>query len=80
MEVLENIILGDFPKYLNTLQTPLTTHVRIVIEEVALQEKLTEKRELKFSDTPLCGMWADRDDLDDPSAYVRKSRETHRKV
>ena len=75
MEILEDIVLGDLPNYLQTLKTPLTKHVRIMIEEVEEQENIvTEKKKLKFSDTPLCGMWADRDDMDDPSEYVRNLR------
>jgi antitoxin (DNA-binding transcriptional repressor) of toxin-antitoxin stability system len=29
----------------------------------------------KPSDHPACGMWADREDMADPAAYVRKIRE-----
>lgn len=29
----------------------------------------------KASDHPACGMWADREDMADPAAYVRKLRE-----
>jgi hypothetical protein len=38
------------------------------------QSKQPQKKRLKFSETPLCGMWADRDDIPDPSAYVRELR------
>jgi len=29
----------------------------------------------RASDHPACGMWADREDMSDPAAYVRKIRE-----
>ncbi len=74
MEVLENIVLGDLD--LKNLQTPLNRHVRITIEDVEEPTKdQSEKKKLKFSETPLCGMWADRKDMSDPAAYVRKLRE-----
>jgi antitoxin (DNA-binding transcriptional repressor) of toxin-antitoxin stability system len=31
---------------------------------------------LKPSDHPACGMWADREDMADPVAYVRKIRQS----
>jgi antitoxin (DNA-binding transcriptional repressor) of toxin-antitoxin stability system len=36
---------------------------------IAVKEKLT-----KPSDHPACGMWADREDMADPVAYIRKMR------
>jgi antitoxin (DNA-binding transcriptional repressor) of toxin-antitoxin stability system len=34
--------------------------------------------ELKPSDHPFCGMWKDREDMKDPTAWVRKLRDTPR--
>lgn len=76
MEVLENIVLGDFAEHLTSLRTPLDRHVRIVIEDIeAPVEDSPTKKKLKFSELSICGMWADREDMDDPAAYVRKLRE-----
>ncbi len=35
-------------------------------------------KELKPSDHPFCGMWKDREDMKDPTAYIRKMRDTSR--
>ncbi len=74
MEVLEDIVLGDLPNYLKDLKTPLNTHVRVVIEVVEA-EALQNKKKIKFSELSICGMWADREDIEDPAEYVRKLRE-----
>ncbi len=74
MEVLEDIVLGDLPNYLKGLKTPLNTHVRVVIEVVEAKAP-PKKKKVKFSELSICGMWADREDMEDPAAYVRKLRE-----
>jgi prevent-host-death family protein len=43
---------------------------------VPIQAKPEE--ELKPSDHPFCGMWKDREDMNDPTAWVRKLRDTPR--
>ena len=35
-------------------------------------------KELKPSDHPAFGMWKDREDMKDPTAYIRKTRDTPR--
>jgi prevent-host-death family protein len=35
----------------------------------------TKKPKMKVRDHPAFGMWADREDMKDPAAYVRKIRE-----
>lgn len=72
MEILENILLEDLPALMKNLNIPLKTHVRVVIEEIETQAE--NKRE-NLSDHPAFGMWADRGDMKDPAAYVRKLRE-----
>ncbi len=79
MEVLEDIVLGDLPNYLKGLKTPLNSHVRVVIETVeaeasTIKGKPPKKKKVKFSELSICGMWADREDMNDPAAYVRKLR------
>ncbi len=76
MEVLDDIVLGDLPNYLEGLKTPLNTHVRVVIEEVDTSTRTqVTKKQRNLKDHPAFGMWADRKDMDDPAAYVRKLRE-----
>jgi prevent-host-death family protein len=36
------------------------------------------KTDLKPSDHPAFGMWKDREDMKDPTAYIRKMRDTPR--
>jgi antitoxin (DNA-binding transcriptional repressor) of toxin-antitoxin stability system len=42
---------------------------------VPLGDRDPGKPKMKVSDHPFCGMWADREDMKDPAAYVRKIRE-----
>jgi hypothetical protein len=78
VEVLEDIVLGDLPNYLNDLKMPLNTHVRVVIEEVATSTSIrthVAKKQRNLADHPAFGMWSDRQDMEDAAAYVRKLRE-----
>lgn len=38
----------------------------------------SEKPRMKVEDHPACGMWADREDMKDPAAWVRKLRSKRR--
>jgi hypothetical protein len=79
MEVIDDIVLGEFPEYLKRkrLRTPLTRHVRIVVHDLEEleEENLIKENRPKFSELSICGMWADNKEMEDPSAYVRKIRE-----
>ena len=37
-------------------------------------QKETRVKKMRWKDLPVCGMWSDRNDMKDPSAYVRKLR------
>lgn len=37
-----------------------------------------EKPKMRIEDHPACGMWADREDMKDPVAWVRKLRSKRR--
>jgi antitoxin (DNA-binding transcriptional repressor) of toxin-antitoxin stability system len=43
-------------------------------KEKARLVPLAVKKDIRPSDTPMCGMWADREDMADPVAYIRKMR------
>jgi hypothetical protein len=76
MKVIEDVTFEEAPNQIRRLNIPLTRHVRIEIHDLEeLTEQQPTEKKLKFSETPLCGMWADRKDMEDPSAYVRKLRE-----
>lgn len=36
--------------------------------------KVTGKRKISWSETPLYGLWQDREEMSDPAAYVRQLR------
>lgn len=38
----------------------------------------SEKPRMRMEDHPACGMWADREDMKDPVAWVRKLRSKRR--
>jgi prevent-host-death family protein len=44
-------------------------------EKAELVPIATRKKPAKASDHPACGIWADRQDMADPAAYVRKIRQ-----
>ncbi len=73
MEVLEDIILADLPEKLRNLKTPVTAHVRVVIQEIKPLSKTARPR---FAETPGHGLWQNREDLSDPIAFVDKLRLT----
>jgi antitoxin (DNA-binding transcriptional repressor) of toxin-antitoxin stability system len=41
---------------------------------VPINAETSDKPKMKPSDHPFCGMWKDREDMKDPSAWVRKIR------
>ncbi|HEY4360838.1 MAG TPA: hypothetical protein VGN17_07715 [Bryobacteraceae bacterium] len=45
-------------------------------EKAKLVPMKKEPKPIKPSDHPACGIWADREDMADPVAYVRKIRQS----
>ena len=43
-------------------------------EKARLVPLAAKEKPKKASDHPACGMWADREDMADPVAYIRKMR------
>jgi antitoxin (DNA-binding transcriptional repressor) of toxin-antitoxin stability system len=75
-----NITVKTLPKRLPDVLAALKKNERVVLssdgEEVALLQPIPEPdKELKrFMESPLFGMWGDREELSDPSEWVRSIR------
>lgn len=48
--------------------------IRSRYASVKSTNKISQKRKLSWSETPLYGLWQQREDMADPSAYVRQLR------
>ncbi len=73
MEILEGITLANLPGKLRQLKTPVTAHVRVFVQEIKEHPRKTRPR---FAKTPGHGLWKDREDLDDPTAFINARRLT----
>lgn len=60
-------------KWLSSLELEQGQHVKVTITGKD-QPAATKTRKRKFSETALCGLWKDRQDVDDVAAYVRQIR------
>lgn len=75
-----NITAKTLPKRLPDVLAALKKNERVVLsndgEEVALLQPIPEPdKELKrIKESPLFGMWSDREELSDPSEWVRSIR------
>lgn len=75
-----NISVKTLPKRLPDVLAALKKNERVVLsndgEEVALLQPLPDSdNELKrFTNSPLFGLWENREDLSDPSQWVRSIR------
>jgi hypothetical protein len=70
--VFEHVPLADLPRaWRDKLLLAASAQVRVRIEEEDVQQTPLDT---KNSD-PAFGIWADRDDMPDVQAYVRKLRE-----
>ncbi len=72
--VFEHVRLSDLPAAWRA-KLPKTgfapkSHVTVRIEE----DSAVEPAQAQFADDPLFGMWADREDMADVDAYIRKLR------
>ena len=61
----------------NPLSLPEGTKVRIQIEPIETDntQNIEAKENKDFANQPFFGMWADREDMRDSVAWVRKQRE-----
>ncbi|MCC6444970.1 MAG: hypothetical protein IT210_16130 [Armatimonadetes bacterium] len=65
-----NIVLKD------PLDLPDGTAVVIEIEAITAEHPVSDsKSDSEFISLPFFGMWADREDMNDSAAWVRKERE-----
>lgn len=55
------------------LQANQNVALKIIVRESA-QPSATRKIKRKFSETALCGLWKDHDDMNDVAGYVRNLR------
>ena len=60
----------------NPVSLPEDTKVRIQIELIDTDDESskTDEKDVEFSKMPFIGMWADREDMQDSVAWVRKLR------
>jgi hypothetical protein len=71
--VIEHVLIADLPTaWQAKLQATLDTKVTVRIDQ---EEVKPAQRFHDLSNNPMVGMWADREDMRDVSAYVRKLRE-----
>ena len=60
-------------EWLKTLQSENRESVTVTIAlETEQRDQIPPKR--RFSETPLCGLWKDREDIEPVSDYVRELR------
>ena len=60
-------------KWLNSLVLQQGQQVKVTVTKKTTLDTDTSSRR-KFSETKLCGLWKDRQDMDDVATYVRQLR------
>lgn len=67
---------NEIGERLQKLSRPeLLSALRLIVQNAPARGEVTKKRvRMSIKDTPAFGMWADREDMQDPARYVRELR------
>jgi len=69
----------DLRKKMSEVMSAIDRHERVTLthrgRRRAVILPIAEKKKVKVADLPAFGMWADREDVDDPVSFVEKLRE-----
>lgn len=69
----------DLRKKMSEVMSAIDRHERVTLthrgRRRAIIVPIQEKKKVKVADLAAFGMWADRDDMKNPVAYVEKQRE-----
>jgi len=73
----------DFRKNMTKIMSAIDRRERVTLthrgRRRAIILPISEKKKVKVSELPAFGLWAERDDMQDPVAYVEKLREPRNK-